>query len=290
MSKSLDDIAKNIKNTSNPAAIDSDLANASDLAKEKLAEPSQTSPNLTQQVIDRLDKMTPKGNTTKDVLGEAKTPFQPDVRVTTNKVGFSSQQTTDHLNPDVQITPPPSSQDQNAPRARSATRVDLANLTEADILDLPFIDAKSFDIPAMLQVKPKDPSIRFRWVNYKNYEGGNYAMFKAIGFSNAVAEDISGGFSEHLLKEDGTIKWFDVVLMKVNVIHLMGILKKNIIRSLEMVGRWQPNAIAQAKRTLANEVGADVLEAMRKAGHTVEFYAPSTGEMAAQDKEFAEGR
>jgi hypothetical protein len=274
MSKQLDDLMRRKSESTDPAELDSDLKAASDLAKSKLAE--QTSEdNLTQKVIDRLkvEASQGKGN----VLNEQQ--------------GFSRTVSKSPYQPDVQIIPPPSSADQNAgtqAKPRPATQADLSNLTESDILNLDFIDAKAFDIPAMLQVKPKDGNVRFRWVNFKNYEGGNYAMFKAIGFSNAKPEDVEGEVSEHLLKEDGTIKWFDVVLMKVPVLHLMGIYKKNIIKALMKVGRWQTEAIAQAKRTLDHEVGSDVLNALRKQGKQIEFYAPTVKEMGDQDKTFTE--
>ena len=270
-----DRLIKNTEQTSNPADVDSDLKAASDLAKAKLSE-SVDAENLTQRVIDRLKseaQQAQTGNTSDATAGfgrtVAKSPYQPD----------------------VQVIPPPSSKDQNAgkmPDVRPALSQDLSKLTEADILNLDFVNAQAFDIPAMLQVAPKDGNIRFRWVNFKNYEGGNYAMFKAIGFTNAKPEDVAGALSEHLLKEDGTIKWFDVILMKVPTLHLMGIYKKNIIKALMKVGRWQTAAIEQAKRTLDHEVGSDVLNALRKQGKNVEFYAPTVKEMADQDKPFTE--
>jgi hypothetical protein len=274
MSKELDDLMNMKAKTTDPVEVDSDLKAASDLAKANLAQ--QTSEdNVTQKVIDRLkaeQAKEAKGN----ILGEQQ--------------GFSRTVSKSPYQPDVQIIPPPSSADQNSAAnpvvPRAATVRDLSNLTESDILNLDFVDAKAFDIPAMLQVKPRDGNIRFRWVNFKNYEGGNYAMFKAIGFSNAKPEDVEGPLSEHLLKEDGTIKWFDVVLMKVPVLHLMGIYKKNIIKALMKVGRWQTEAIAQAKRTLEHDVGSDVLNALRKQDKKIEFYAPTVKEMEDQDKTF----
>jgi hypothetical protein len=258
MSK-LDDLLKNTAATNDPSLLDSDLKAASELAKEALATPSKKS-----------------GNTVAESMS----------------AGFASHQPSSDLQPDVQISLPNSSADQNsAPRkVRPATAMDMSKITEADVMNLDFIDARSLDVPAMLQVVPKDGNIRFRWVNWKNYEGGNYAMFKAIGFENAVPADIKGDFSDHLKKEDGTIKWFDVILMKVNVLILMGVYKKNIMRALQQVGRWQPQAIAQARRTLENEVGSDVLEQMKKQDLTVEFYAPTHKEMADQDKAFADGK
>lgn len=274
-SKEINDLMNLKAKTDDPSQFDSDLQAASDLAKEKLAQ-STSEDNLTQKVIDRLKaeaSQAKKGN----VLNEQQ--------------GFSRTVSKSPYQPDVQIIPPPSTAEQNGQpqaQARPATQMDLAKITEADVLNLDFIDAKSFDIPAMLQVEPKDGAIRFRWVNFKNYEGGNYAMFKALGFENTKPEDVKGELSVHLLKEDGTIKWFDVILMKVPTLHLMGIYKKNIIKALMKVGRWQTEAIAQAKRTLDHDVGSDVLRALQKQGKNIEFYAPTVKEMGDQDKTFTE--
>lgn len=278
MSDDMDNLI-NAKNAStDPSDMDSDLKAASDLAREKLAQ--QTSEDdLTQKVINRLKAQAATLNKSKrgNVLDEQQ--------------GFARTVSKSPYQPDVQIIPPPSSADQNSaaqPKARPATPQDLSQLTESDILNLDFVDAKSFDIPAMLQVTPKDGGTRFRWVNFKNYEGGNYAMFKAIGFENAKPEDVKDELSQHLLKEDGTIKWFDVILMKVPVLHLMGIYKKNIIKALMKVGRWQTEAILQAKRTLEHDVGSDVLNALRKQDKKIEFYAPTVKEMGEQDNSFTE--
>jgi hypothetical protein len=202
--------------------------------------------------------------------------------------GFGTPDSGNKYQPDVQIAPPPTSADTTIPRdVRPASKVDLRNLDESKIMDLPFISAKGLDVPAMLDLRPVEDNIRFRWVNYKNYEGGNYAMFKAIGFTNATPKDVQGSVSEHLLKaEDGCIKWFDVVLMKIEVLHLMSLYKQNIVSALQKTGRWQATALAQAKATFEHDVGADVLNELERREQKVEFYAPSQEEMKSQDKSY----
>lgn len=271
--------------TNNVTNVDSDLEAAANLAKEKLAEPTSED-GLAQRVIEKLKKEAK--------AAQAEADLQAKGNILGEQQGFARTVNKSLYQPDVQIIPPPSTAEQNgqAPpptQARSATPRDLSNITEADIMGLEFVDAKGFDIPAMLQVTPVSGDIRFRWVNFKNYEGGNYAMFKAIGFENAKPEDVKGPLSQHLLKEDGSIKWFDVILMKVGTLHLMGIYKKNIIKALMKVGRWQTEAIQQAKRTLEHDVGSDVLRALAKQDKKIEFYAPSVKEMGDQDKSFTAG-
>lgn len=283
MSKAWEDLGPKKDPDESSLENDPDIQAAANLAKEKLSE-STSEDNLTQRVINKLKAEARAAQADEDAKAKG--------NILGEQQGFSRTVNKSPYQPDVQIIPPPSTAEQNgAPpptQARSATPRDLANITEADIMGLDFIDAKGFDIPAMLQVTPKSGEIRFRWVNFKNYEGGNYAMFKAIGFENAKPEDVKGDLSVHLLKEDGTIKWFDVILMKVGTLHLMGIYKKNIIKALMKVGRWQTEAIAQAKRTLEHDVGSDVLNALRKQDKKIEFYAPSVKEMGDQDKSFTE--
>lgn len=169
----------------------------------------------------------------------------------------------------------------NERNARGATEIDLANLNESNMMDIPFIEAKSYEIASMLEVKAKDPVNRFRWVNYKNNEGGNYQMFKAIGFTNATAEDVDQKLTplgENLIRDDNSIKYYDVILMKVNVIRLMQAYKANVVKSLNAVGRWNQSALAEAKRTFNNEVSPDMVAAMKQQGLSVDFYIPSKDE------------
>jgi len=210
--------------------------------------------------------MTPINNDTHTVRQQA-------------EAGFSSASAQSPFVPDVQVSPPPSVN--KGTEVRPASKFDLENLNESNIMDMPFIQAKGFDIAAMLQVKAKDPAIRFRWVNFKNNEGGNYQMFKSIGFVNAVVEDVdlqTTPLSEYIVHEDGAIKYFDVILMKINVMRLMQAYKANIQKSLTMVGRWSENAKREAERTFRRDVSPDMLELLKQKGLQVEFFEPKNKE------------
>lgn len=165
--------------------------------------------------------------------------------------------------------------------ARPATGIDLVSLNESNMMSIPFIEAKEYSIASMLEVKLKDPAYRPRWVNFKNNEGGNYQMFKAIGFENATADDVdqvATPLGENLIREDHTIKFYDVILMKVNTIRLMQAYKANVVKSLNMVGRWSDAALKEAKRTFNNDVSQDLVRAMKQQGLSVDFYIPSKDE------------
>src|SRR3974390_1561142 len=116
--KDLDDLMNHKAKTTNPAEIDSDLAAASDLAKARLADKTSED-DLTQKVINRLKAESAKGamgNTVADTAGFART---------VSKSAFQ---------PDVQIIPPQSTAEQNGGKdaqARPASKIDLANITEA---------------------------------------------------------------------------------------------------------------------------------------------------------------
>lgn len=223
------------------------------------------------------EKISP-GNTSMPV--DTYSGVHPDIQVIEDRSeGFSSQTAAQ----DVNIN--------NSKKVRPATKIDFENLDESMILDLPFIKAKSFDVAAMLHMKPKDPEVRFRWVNWKSNEGSNYQMFKSIGFKNAVVADINQNVTpvgDNLLQDGDNIKYHDVILMKVNVLRLMQAYKANIQRSLQMVGRWSENALQEARRTFRNEVSPALLAQMKEQGLNVEFYTPSAKEQ--KDDEEREAR
>lgn len=235
--------------------------------------------NLTKDVIDRLDEATDASAIDSSLVD---VPLHQDTHTVHSQAtaGFSSSGAIPSpVVSDVQVAPPPSN---NGATARPADKFDLGKLDESMIMEMPFIEAKSFDIAAMLQVAAKDSSIRFRWVNFKNNEGGNYQMFKSIGFTNAAIEDvdqIKTPLGDNIIKDDGSIKYYDVILMKVNVIRLMQAYKANMEKSLRQVGRWSENAKREAERTFNRSVSPDILAQMKQAGLNVEFFVPTKGDM-----------
>jgi len=169
-------------------------------------------------------------------------------------------------------------------KTRPASAIDLSNIDESMIMNMPQIKAASFEIIDILNPKPKDPAIRFRWANYKNAVAGNLGRLKSLGFEVAHVDDVDMAKS-HIDESmiDGTqIKYYDVILMKVGTIRLMSLYKANIIKSVSKLARIKKQGIAEAQRTFAADVesipgGARAYNRAKQAiggREPVEFYDP----------------
>lgn len=145
--------------------------------------------------------------------------------------------------------------------AGQATDADLERIDESMVMDLPFIKASNYSIPGQYNPKPKDPAIRFRWVNCVNALQSNMQRFLALGFVLATPDDVDQvrtPLGASMI--DGTqIKQYDVVLMKINVMQLMALYKKNVLDSLyklDMATNGR-TAIAAAQQTFHDLVDSD---------------------------------
>jgi hypothetical protein len=143
--------------------------------------------------------------------------------------------------------------------ARPADDIDLEHLDESMIMDMPQIKASAFKIIDILDPKPKDKSIRFRWANYKNYVGGNLGKYLAIGFQVASVDDVDQKRTPiDASMVDGTqIKWYDVILIKINVIRLMELYKTNIIKSVNKLEKAKVKGLAEANRQFQTDLSSE---------------------------------
>jgi len=132
--------------------------------------------------------------------------------------------------------------------AAPATEIDLEKLDESMIMHMDEIKAAPFKIIDILNPKPKDKALRFRWVNYKNYVAGNLGKYLAIGYQPALLEDVDQNRTPiDASMVDGTqIKYYDVLLMKINVIRLMELYKTNIIKSVNKLQKTKEAGLAEA--------------------------------------------
>ena len=180
-----------------------------------------------------------------------------------------------------EIYPNPS-QDRHA---RAASKFDISKLDESMILDMPQIKAATFEIITMLELKPKDPAIRFRWANYKNFVSGNLARYYALGFQNASIDDIDvekTPVHESML-EGSTVKYYDIILLKVSVLRLMELYKANMIKSVNRLIEHRERGLREANRDFASGLSAGdranynkLKEALGR--EPVEFFVPGAEE------------
>lgn len=147
---------------------------------------------------------------------------------------------------------------QRTRKAEPARQLDLENLDESMIMNMPEIKAASFKIIDMLDPKPKDKATRFRWANYKNHVAGNLGKYLAIGFEVATLDDVDQKrtpIDPSMI--DGTqIKYYDVILLKINVIRLMELYKTNIIKSVNKLAKAKEKGLAEATRQFQSDLGA----------------------------------
>lgn len=172
--------------------------------------------------------------------------------------------------------------------AKPATEIDLENLDESKIMDLPFIKAATFEVMDMLNLRPKDKTLRFRWANYKNYVAGNLARYFALGYTIASIDDVDQtkqAVDPSMV--DGTqVKYYDIILLKIPVLRLMELYKANIVKSVNRLSRFRERGIREANRQFSADIssnpGLSNAYNKMKAGlggrEPVEFFTPGVEE------------
>lgn len=142
--------------------------------------------------------------------------------------------------------------------AQPAEKFDLENLNESMIMDMPEIKAASFKIIDMLDPKPKDKAIRFRWANCKNHVAGNLGRYLAVGFQVASVDDVDQKRTpiDPSMVEGTQVKYYDVLLLKINVIRLMELYKTNILKSVNKLAKAKERGLAEAGRQFQSDINS----------------------------------
>lgn len=143
--------------------------------------------------------------------------------------------------------------------AKPAQGIDLEHLDESMIMNMPEIKASSFKIIDMLDPKPKDKGTRFRWANYKNFTAGNLGKYLAIGFQIANIDDVDEKRTpiDPSMRDGSEIKYYDVILLKINVIRLMELYKTNIIKSVNKLAKAKEKGLAEATRQFQSDISSE---------------------------------
>lgn len=169
-------------------------------------------------------------------------------------------------------------------KARPATKLDLANLDESQIMDIPEISASDFQVVDMLNLVPKNPEIRFRWVNFKNFVAGNYGRYLAYGFQTASVDDVDVEKTPvHDSMINGTkVEYYDVQLMKIHVLKLMALYKKNVLSSIGRLRNFKEAGMAAANKQFNDDIasspalqaGLHKMKIANQGENPIEFYDP----------------
>jgi hypothetical protein len=140
--------------------------------------------------------------------------------------------------------------------ARPSKKIDLSNIDESHIMEMPSIKAASFEIIDILNPKPKDPAIRFKWANYKNAVAGNLGRLKSLGFEVAHIDDVdlSKSHIDPSMIEGTQVKYYDVILLKIGTMRLMSLYKANILKSISKLARMKEKGIKEAENDFKTSV------------------------------------
>ncbi len=124
------------------------------------------------------------------------------------------------------------------PRARELT-------LEARILFDKSIIARPLIMPEAAEIRVKNHDYQYRWVfcgGTRGTEAGNYNYRKRLaqGYTNATPEDVEV-YGPEVAKEDGLIRTYDVVLMKIPCALIFAHYKANMLKAaalMRMRGVW----------------------------------------------------
>src|SRR5579859_336820 len=285
--KTLDAVAEGIASTNDPALVDGNESFNYEKEQAKiLGQPEDTT--QFQDIINTIvDKVRETGKPVDQQTGHSILSadeykgMTPDIQVTKRNTGFSSAETAQEFRVNDPLKGV--SKNPNQP-VRTANDVDLSKIDETMVMDLPFIAVTEFKLIDSLNLKPKDPGTRFRWVNYKNFVAGNMGRYVALGFEPASIDDVNTKETpvDNSMVDGSTVKYYDIQLFKIHVLKLMALYKKNIIQSLGRIRNFQEAGKAAAEKQFNDDITSNPqlmagLHKMRIANNgeaPIEFYKP----------------
>jgi hypothetical protein len=99
------------------------------------------------------------------------------------------------------------------------------------------VEAKPLVMPDFVNVKPKNPAVALRWINFVWQNGLRYQQCRYAGWENAKIEDCQVNSIPLAFLKEGGIRNGDLILMKHQDTLYRGALKYNRERALALVGR-----------------------------------------------------
>ena len=140
------------------------------------------------------------------------------------------------------------------------------------------IEARPLVLPDYTDLRPRNPLLKFRWVNRVAGEGQRLYQMEAMGFIKVTSKDVVGPdgkpVPEYLVK-NGQIVYGDLVLMKISRKQYLGALKYNEQRAVDRISKAA--FLKRAKKMVSEELGRVGSPATPK----ITTFVPGTAETEA---------
>lgn len=118
------------------------------------------------------------------------------------------------------------------------------------------IEARPLVLPDYTDLRPRNPLLKFRWVNRVAGEGQRLYQMEAMGFAKVTSKDVVGPdgkpVPDYLIK-NGQIVYGDLVLMKISRKQYLGALKYNEQRAVDRISKAA--FLKRAKKMVSEELG-----------------------------------
>lgn len=134
-------------------------------------------------------------------------------------------------------------------QAAEVAKQAAAKLPDEDIVARPLV------LPDYTDLRPRNPLLKFRWVNRVAGEGQRLYQMEAMGFVKVTSKDVVGPdgkpIPEYLIK-NGQIVYGDLVLMKISREAYLGALKYNEQRAVDRISKAA--FLKRAKKMVSEEL------------------------------------
>src|SRR6202522_3951490 len=107
---------------------------------------------------------------------------------------------------------------------------------EAQIMLDNSIVARNFATPAFEEIRIKNLSFRYFWGNYSGANGRRYQQLRTMGWTNATLDDVEP-MAADIVKEQGSIRYGDLILMKLPMGQWMEREKAKMMKALSFQKR-----------------------------------------------------
>lgn len=159
--------------------------------------------------------------------------------------------------------------------SKTLDEINIEDITEADIMYMPAIVAKSLGQNHNLEPKILRKEYAYRWVNRLSDNGGRYTNCLHQGFVNATVKDVQI-LNESMVK-DGHIIVGDLILMKMPKLQYFQHIKKNAVQAEASVSPKALKAVGTQEGNKA--IGSVGAPRSYDISSKVSFYHPPIGEL-----------